>query len=172
VKVIRHKLTGTLEENIGTVAQVLKKQLTTGISSIEVRELAEEIIKNVPARDKAGEIKAIHKWCVGHLRFTGDPYQIELLESPRRLVEKYRKTGKIMVDCDSIAPLEASLLGTVGHRASVVLIDANPLHRDYSHVIGQVWYGGRWVSLDPIADGKIGFAPKHTKELRIEANHG
>jgi len=170
MKVIRHKLRGTIEDNIGKVAEILKKQLHSGISSIEVRELAEEIVRDVPARDEAGDIAAVHNWCIKHLRFTKDPYQIELLESPRRLAEKYRKTGKIMVDCDSIAPLEASLLGSLGYRSAVVLIDASPFHRDYSHVVAQVWRGGKWISLDSTADGKIGWIAKHTREMRIEAS--
>lgn len=169
MKVIRHKLAGTVEDNIGEISRILRKQLRAGIAAYEVRQLAEDIIRHVPARDRLGEIRAVHIWTVGHKRFTPDPYHIELFESPRRLVEKYHQTGNIMADCDSLAPLEASLLGTLGHRTAVLLIDANPFSNEYSHAIAQAWYQGNWLSLDPVADGKIGWTPKHSRERRIEA---
>ena len=167
-KIIRHKLSGSVEANISKLAGIIKKQLSNGISSPAVRELAEDIVKNVPERDRAGEIKAVHKWCIRNKRFTRDPYSLELMESPRRLAYEYHKRGKVLADCESISTLEASLLGSIGHRTRVMLIDANPYSREFSHAVAQVHYQGRWVTLDTSRDGAIGWCAEHTRELAIE----
>ena len=167
-KIIRHKLAGSVEANINKLADVISKQLANGISSPAVRELAEDIIKGIPERDRAGEIRAIHKWCIENKRFTRDPYSLELMESPRRLAYEYHKKGKVLADCESISTLEAALLGTIGHRTRVMLIDANPYTREFSHAVAQVYYGGKWVTLDTSRDGQIGWCASHTRELVIE----
>lgn len=168
MKVVRHKLAGSVEANIGRLATIIKKQLEGGISSPAIRELAEDIVKEVPERDRAGEIRAVHRWCIASKRFTRDPYSIELLESPQRLAYEYHKRGKVLADCESISTLEASLLGSLGHRSRVMLVDANPFSRDYSHAIAQVRYGGRWVNLDTSRDGRIGWCVSHTRQYIIE----
>ena len=168
-KIIRHKLAGSVEANIDKLADIISKQLTNGISSPTVRELAEDIIKGIPERDRAGEIRAIHKWCIENKRFTRDPYSLELLESPRRLAYEYHKKGKVLADCESISTFEAALLGTIGHRTRVMLIDANPYTREFSHALAQVYYGGKWVSLDTSRDGRIGWCAPHTRQLLIES---
>jgi predicted helicase len=133
-----------------------------------VRELAKDIVKSVPERNYAMEIKAVHEWVSKHKRFTRDPYGIELIASPRRLAYEYHKRGKILADCEELSPLEASLLGALGHKTRVILIDANPWSREFSHAVAQVRYGGNWIWLDPTRDGKVGAIAAHTRELVIE----
>ena len=172
MKVIRHRLSGSVEKNMDKMANIISKQLRNGIASLEIRELAEDIIKDVPERDRMGEIKAVHEWLSKHKRFTRDPYSIELMESPRRLAREYHKRGTVMADCESIATLEASLLGSLGFSTRVKIVDANPLSKDFSHAYSQVRHAGEWINLDASKNGKIGWAASHTREYIIESGGG
>ncbi|MBT9159931.1 MAG: hypothetical protein DDT26_01203 [Dehalococcoidia bacterium] len=166
--ITKRKLRGGLEANIHIVADIIGKQIGRGKLAPQIRELAEDIVSNVPERNKAGEIKAIHNWLLTNARFTRDPRGVELMESPQRLVYEYRKRGKILADCESAAALHASLLGSIGHRVRAVLMDTNPLSRNFSHVIAQVYHSGQWVDLDASEEGRIGWSPKHTRRLVID----
>lgn len=170
--VVRHRLKGTVEQNIKRLAEIMRRQIINGIRSPAVRELAEEIIRDVPERKRGQEIKAIHKWCIRNKKFTRDPRNIELLESPRRLVHEYRKKGVIRADCESLSTLQAALLGSLGHRTRVVIIDANPRTRSFSHAHTQVEHQGRWIDLDITRNGDIGWRARHTRHLIVDPVKG
>ncbi|MBT9133155.1 MAG: hypothetical protein DDT33_01686 [Firmicutes bacterium] len=170
--IVRHRLRGTVEQNIIPLAEIMRRQIINGIQSPLVRELAEDIIRNATERERGQEIRAIHKWCIRSKKFARDPVKIELLESPRRLAYEYRKKGVIRADCESLSTLQAALLGSLGHRARVVIIDANPRTRAFSHAHTQVKHQGRWIDLDVAKNGAIGWRGRHTRHLIVDPVEG
>ena len=172
----KYGLAGTVEQNLPFVIAVLRKNLDEGIGDIVVRKVAENIIRKVKARDRLGEIKAIHDWVKNHVRYTADPYGIELIKSPRRLLMDYAEARKlrptepatVLCDCDESSLLAASLLGSVGHDVRIVLMDANPLSREISHAIAQVYASPRgWLFLETTKQRELGWSPSHTREVQI-----
>jgi len=174
MRVRKYGLQGGIEDNLPFIKEVLKRNLENGSEDIVVRKVAESIVRRVPARDKLGEITAIHNWVKNHIRYTGDPYGAELIKSPRRLLMDYaeaRQLGQlpvILADCDESSLLAASLLRSIGHAARVVLVDTNPFSHEISHAIAQVNHLGKWIWLETTKDKALNWVPNHTREVIVQ----
>ncbi len=134
-----------------------------------LRPLAEQICAKLEPGDYNSEIYAIYSWMRANIRYAKDPYDVEYVQAPRRLLES--RQG----DCDDIACLSAALCMAMGHECRFLVVgfeDGNPSHvfcqaavRGTASMDG----GGRgeklWVTIDPVADentpqmhSRIGFA--------------
>jgi len=114
VLVTKYDRVGSVEENLSFIMGILRRNLENGTADIAVRAVAEQIVRKVEARNYLGEIRAIHNWAKGHIRYTGDPYGAELIKSPRRMLIEYAKNKTILADCDESSLLAASLLPLSG----------------------------------------------------------
>ena len=177
MRVTKYNRVGSTEENLPFIAEVLRRNLRSGTDDTAVRAVAEQIIKGVGARNYLGEIRAIHDWVKGHIRYTGDPYGAELIRSPRRMLIEYatrRVKGEepvVLADCDESSLLAASLLRSVGHRARIALMDTMPFSTDISHAIAQIEYprwSDNWVFLETTQDRELGWTPNHTRVMCVE----
>ncbi len=164
----RARLPGTLEQNVDKIAYVVGNQVLKGRTDPYVRKLAEKIAGTVRGKDYYGEITTVYGWLLANVRYTRDPIQSELIQSPGQMAKRALEGQKILEDCESISAFGASILGALGHRTRVVFIDANPATKKFSHAIFQVWYAGKWVSVDATERNGVGWTPSHTKRMCIE----
>lgn len=117
-----------------------------GAGSAKIRNLAIQIIRDagVKERDKMGEVVAIHRWVMNHLRYVNDPLWYEFVTHPETLAFE-RNDG----DCDDHVVLESALLASVGIPTRFVVY-AFKYAPAWQHVAMQARVGNRWIPLDPI----------------------
>lgn len=143
-----------------------------GAHSPRIRSLAIDIIRKagISEKDKIGEIGAIHRWVMAHLRYVNDPLWQEFITYPETLAFE-QKDG----DCDDHAVLEAALLGAVGVRTRFVTVA--PIPGPVSHVYLQAYVArydgtgaasGHWIDLDPIMKQKpMGWAVPNPHQRQV-----
>ena len=138
-----------------------------------LRPLAESICAKVEPGDYNSEIYAIYSWVRQNIRYAKDPYDVEYVQAPRRLLES--KQG----DCDDIATLLASLCMAMGHECRFMVVgfeDGNPSHvfcqvavRGVASVDGGARGEKLWVTVDPVADENT--AQMHSRVGYVQPFH-
>jgi transglutaminase-like putative cysteine protease len=122
-------------------------------TTIEIRNLAESIIVAVPAKDYRGELEAIQRWVMAHIRYTRDPITTETLKLPRALLESPQG------DCDDQATLVAALAMSIGFPARFVAIGVHDAGL-FEHVYAEVMLGTVWCSVETTEPVPIGWIPE------------
>jgi len=124
---------------------------------MSVRDLAEEICKEVRAKDYVSEALAINNFVSSHVRYMRDPRTVELVKAPY-LVAQDILDGEIpQLDCDDITALLAALLLATGQRVRLATVAFQKAYYQgqpqFSHVFAQVWDSRRgvWITLDPVS---------------------
>jgi hypothetical protein len=108
----------------------------------------------VKPKDYRGEIKALFEWVQQNVRYTKDPVRVEMLHSPRRMLEL--RAG----DCDDMTILLGAMLEAIGHPIQLVLAGPDPYRPLlFSHIYLEVDYKGQWIPLDPTMPYPMGWAP-------------
>src|SRR4051812_20409828 len=79
-------------------AGLIAGMIRQGAKDFVVRQKAIEIFRRacVPAKDRWGEVSALFRWVRSNVRYTRDIYRVELLHTPRRMLEL--RAG----DCDDM----------------------------------------------------------------------
>jgi hypothetical protein len=142
----------------GTVRTVehMKALIRAGVKDFYVRQKAIDILmdEGITPKDYLGEIRAVFEWVQRNVRYTRDPFRLELLHSARRMLEL--RAG----DCDDLAILLGAMLESVGHPVRLVLTGPNPRRpRLFTHVYVEAYHQGRWIPLDPTMPHPMGWAP-------------
>jgi hypothetical protein len=138
-----------------TVAHVIRL-IRSGAKDLAVRQTAIRILRQrgVRPKDYLGEIKALFEWVQEHIRYTRDPFRLEVLHSPRRMLEL--RAG----DCDDMAIVLGAMLESIGHCVRLVLTGTNAVAPDhFTHIYIEVLCGGRWIPLDATMQYPMGWAP-------------
>ena len=131
--------------------------ITSGAKDFDVRQTAIGILRrrDVRAKDYLGEIKALFEWVQRHVRYTRDPFRVEVLHSPRRMLEL--RAG----DCDDMSILLGAMLEAIGHSVRLVLTGSNPATPGvFTHIYIEVLYRERWIPLDATMPYPMGWAPR------------
>lgn len=142
----------------GTVKTVehIKELIRQGSKDFYVRQKAIDILmeNNVKPKQYMAEIQTLFRWVQRNIRYTKDPFQVEVLHSARRMLEL--RAG----DCDDMAILLGSMLKSIGHPVRLVLagFDSGRPNR-YSHIYLEVLYKDRWIPLDATMLHDAGWAP-------------
>src|SRR6478735_8077366 len=148
---VRKGRRGTLE-----TAELIARMIRAGAKDFYVRQKAIEIYRTsrAPAKNRLAEINALFQWVQRNIRYTRDIFRVELLHTPRRMLEL--RAG----DCDDMTILLGSMLLSTGHPVRLVLVGFRP-HRPhlYSHIYPEVLVRGRWLALDATMPRPIGWAP-------------
>lgn len=152
---------GTLE-----TADMIARMIRAGAKDFYVRQKAIDIFRQAraPAKDRLAEIDALFRWVQRNIRYTRDIFRVELLHTPRRMLEL--RAG----DCDDMTILLGSMLMSTGHPVRLALTGfrANRPHV-YSHIYPEVQVHGRWVACDATMPHPLGWAPparwKHAYEV-------
>ena len=92
-----------------SIVQKILKLVAISKGKPKVRELAFSLIKNVQERDYWGEIASIFYWVRDRIRYTRDPWKLDVFED----AEWTLKTGA--ADCDGHAVLLGALLESIGY---------------------------------------------------------
>ncbi len=141
---------------LATTRQIVRL-IREGAKDFHVRRTAIRIFDaySVPPKDFLGEIEALFDWVRRNVRYTRDIHRVELLHSPRRMLEL--RAG----DCDDMVILLASMLEATGHPTRLVLVGSNPRKpRLFTHIYLEVLFRTRWIPLDPTMRKPMGWAPR------------
>ena len=131
--------------------------ITCGAKDFDVRQAAIGILRrrDVRAKDYLGEIKALFEWVQRHVRYTRDPFRVEVLHSARRML--VLRAG----DCDDMSILLGAMLEAIGHSVRLVVTGSNPATPDvFTHIYIEVLYRDRWIPLDATMAYPMGWAPR------------
>lgn len=144
-----------IPEGIAGVRETLAAMRQAAIAAhttLEVRDLAENIVSMVPAKDYKGEIEAIQDWVRGNIRYTRDPLYAETLKTPHALLEA--RQG----DCDDQATLVAALALSIGFKPRFVAIGTHA-PGIFEHVYTEVKLGTNWYSVETTEPVAFGWRP-------------
>lgn len=124
-----------------------------GESSILVRSVTEEIIREIHPKDYLSEILAIRNWVTENVRYSNDPLHVEYVKDPQRLIEEFLQKGRAVGDCDDIAALIACMALQVGRISQFVVVGFGGDPDEFSHVFTRVLEpkSGQWIVCDPVA---------------------
>ena len=121
-------------------ANHVKQLIRDGAKDFYVRQRAIDIMlsRGVRPKNYRGEIEALFEWVQRHVRYTKDPFRVEVLHSPRRMLEL--RAG----DCDDMTILLGAMLEAIGHSVRLVLTGPDPSRpRLFSHIYLEVNCRGR-----------------------------
>jgi transglutaminase-like putative cysteine protease len=102
---------GALAPGSAGTAQTLRqmaKLARDGAKDPGVIQVASELVRNLPQYDRVGEVCAIHEFVRDSIRYTNDPTDLELIRTPRAILEMG------VGDCDDKSILLSSLLRCIG----------------------------------------------------------
>jgi hypothetical protein len=137
--------------------EYIKALIRSGAKDFFVRQKAIDLLleKRVKAKDYLGEIKALFEWVQQHVRYTKDPFRVEVLHSARRMLEL--RAG----DCDDMTILLGAMLEAIGHPVRIVLVGPDPRQPGlFTHVYLEVYDRGHWIPLDATMPYPMGWAPQ------------
>lgn len=157
-------------EGARTTAAHVGRLIRDGAGDFYVRQKAIDILmeRGVPAKDDLGEIDALFRWVQRHVRYTKDPFRIEVLHSARRMLEL--KAG----DCDDMTIVLGALIKSVGHPVRLVLTGPDSLRPDlFSHIYLEARHRDQWIPLDATMPYGMGWSPRTPvrQVLSIEEEH-
>lgn len=136
-----------------------------------LRLLAEAIVGRIGSKDFLSEILAIYYWVLGNVRYANDPRNIELVRSPREVLERMQRAVEALreradggttkwkpsLDCDDLTCLLVGLFLILGREVQIVTVAFNDSMvrgaRQYGHVYIRVREPrtSTWIVLDPVA---------------------
>lgn len=142
-----------------------------------LRLLAEEIIGHLESKDYLSEILAVYYWTLGHTRYANDPRNVELVRSPREVLQRLTQrlpqvlhaatqllqvaqgTGRWRpsLDCDDLVCLLVGLFACLGRQVEIVTVAFHRAvvngERQFSHVLVRVKEPrtNTYIILDPVA---------------------
>lgn len=127
-----------------------------------IRELASQLVRDLPQYDGPGEVRALHAFVRDCIRYTGDIAGVETLQTPRVTLE----TG--VGDCDDKSTLLAALLESINRKTRFVAVGFHPAG-GHSHVLVEVRAGksDRWVPLETIKPVEAGWRPAGIKRTMV-----
>jgi Transglutaminase-like superfamily len=137
--------------------EYIKALIRSGAKDFFVRQKGIDILleRGVTPKDYRGEIKALFEWVQQNVRYTKDPFRVEVLHSARRMLEL--RAG----DCDDMTILLGAMLEAIGHPVRIVLAGPDPLRPClFTHVYLEAYDKGRWIPLDPTMPYPMGWAPQ------------
>ena len=115
-----------------------------------MRRLAEEAVA-----DKQDLIAAVYDMVKLTFPYLPDPYGVELFVHPNRVAEDFFAGRVRGLDCDDMALLNASLLGSIGYEVEIQLL-GNP---DLSHAVCVVYSPilQDWLIVDTASNVPLGW---------------
>jgi hypothetical protein len=132
--------------------RIIRQLIESGKRSLKIRSFAEWILKlyEVAARDRVGEIAAIHDWAKKNIRYVQDPHRVEFVQTPERLLVS--RTG----DCDDFTALVGALAESIGYPVDIKVV-AKPGRKEYHHVYPVAVIGAGSVGLDASMPVPLGY---------------
>ena len=148
---------GALAPGSAGTAQTLRqmaKLARDGAKDPGVIQVASELVRNLPQYDRVGEVCAIHEFVRDSIRYTNDPTDLELIRTPRAILEMG------VGDCDDKSILLSSLLRCIGRPSRFIAIQMRGV-KAFSHVYVETPMGKKWIALETIKPVKAGWQPNN-----------
>jgi hypothetical protein len=98
-----------------------------------VRNLALNIVKDIPDFKFLDEARAIGQWVQKNIRYVRDIAGAETIHDPVTLIDQYSRNGIAQADCDDMALLVASLLISIGVRPYYKIVKYSP-YGGFQHI--------------------------------------
>lgn len=134
-----------------------------------VLETAAGVVRRLdPASPLLAQWKAIRAWLAAHWRFLRDPEGVELLRTPRYLVDRILANGTVQGDCDDAATLGAAIGLATGLPARFVAV-AFPGKMDLVHVYAELKTSLGWRDLDVTRPAQLVPGLEPTRAVVVEA---
>lgn len=138
--------------DLGAMQTLRKMRQIVNLSLADpvVIEAARAIVEDagVLGRDQLGKYLALRQWQEEHLQFLPDPIGMELLSTPRYMIQRVRQSQFVSGDCDDGAILGAALGKAVGLRAKFRALSFGSTGKPFQHVYTLLLVNGRWANLD------------------------
>lgn len=129
-----------------------------------VVEQARRIVVECVPRDEMCRALSIRRWMGENFQFERDPVGVELVMSPRLMLDRIASGRFVQGDCDDAATLAAAMGMAVGMRARFVLYGFGsrwqpvggtlssptlaPRRVPFSHIYTSLRAGTKWVQID------------------------
>jgi transglutaminase-like putative cysteine protease len=135
--------------DIGTAQTVhkMKQLVNKSLTDPVVIQTARGIALQYYQRDKDAQAQGIRSFMQEHFQFINDPRGVELLVTPRAMLDTIAKRYVVSGDCDEAAILGAALGKAIGLQARFALL-AFQGRGSYAHVYAILRGTSGWVSLD------------------------
>ena len=125
----------------------------SAVTDPKFQELVYNIVGGLPGKDYQGEIRTILNWVKQNIRYTKDPYGVELVQDPWTTVNRGRG------DCDDMSILVSAMGEVLGNPSRFITVSTRP-DKEPCHVYSELNLKGRWLSLDATVPGSsIGWKP-------------
>lgn len=122
------------------------------------QELAYSLTKDLRSKDYRGEVNRLFDWVKKSIRYTRDPYGVELLQDVWATITRGR------ADCDDFTILLGALCEVMGTPIRIITVSTRP-DKEPVHVYPEAQVGGRWLPLDvTVASSYPGWAPKRVTD--------
>jgi len=129
--------------------EVMARMVRDCAGSPIVRGQAVELARRVRASDPIELIGAIRGWLGEHVRFLNDPYWVETIADPQRMVSEIATRYYTVGDCDDVATLGAALGASLGLEPRFVVLGFHAENAPMSHVYAELLAPGfGWRELD------------------------
>lgn len=137
----------------GTVKTLkeMHKLARDGAADPVVIRAAQSAVRRATERSDRATCQALLDNVKRRMRYTPDPLDVELVKSPRFMVEQSDLHGIEPMDCDDASTLLASMLGAVGIKSSFTVVSADGSRpKEWSHVYVTAQTKDGPIPLDPI----------------------
>ena len=159
---------GTGQEATYNTLEHMARLISNGAKSYEVRSVAVELVKHLPAKDQWAEVRSIFNFVKTYMRYTKDPHGVEMLHTPQAILKLIKEDSPAPGDCDDLSILFASLVKSIGYPVRLKVISTHPTGR-FTHVYPQVKVYDKWVSADLAAlDRPLGWQPTSISRQMIK----
>ena len=125
----------------------------SAVTDPKFQELTYSIVGGLPGKDYQGELRAILNWVKQNIRYTKDPYGVELVQDPWTTINRGRG------DCDDMSILISAMGEVLGNPSRFITVSMRP-DKEPGHVYSELNLKSRWLSLDATVPGSsVGWKP-------------
>lgn len=156
----------------GTI-RVLKEMMNLvnkDMTDRDIIEFTNDIILDIPERDKMKEAERIFKFVRDNIRFVKDPLGKETIFSTKALLNPVRTDtgwilkGRMQGDCDDKSITLATMLQIIGIPTRFVAIKTFDKPKYFSHVFVEGLIEDKWIPFDTITKNDMGWRYPFTIE--------
>jgi len=153
----------SIEERIDLIFE----EIEDGKADPKIRLLVANIIRDIPERDYLGELNAIFDWVKQNVRYTHDPYNLELFNRPKRVIEYG------IADCDDLTILLGSMVQTIGYPIKLRVIGVNSDEPEHIYLMAGIppienSEPSDWIAMDASVDEPMGWQIDRDKVRYVE----
>jgi antitoxin (DNA-binding transcriptional repressor) of toxin-antitoxin stability system len=125
------------------------------------QELVYSITKGLPSKDYRGELAAILRWAKKNIRYTRDPYGVELVQDVWATLSRER------ADCDDFDVLVGAMVEVMGAPVRLVTVSTRQ-DKEPVHTYPAANVGGKWIALDAtVPSSSPGWEPRRITDKKI-----